>query len=464
MSLFSPFPFGSPMSRMNSFQTSFSGSPGQKMLLGTSLHNQSRTVSDEVRQVMTPRLKGQDIYGGPVMFGNSARKSRLLSSSPYTAALQSRTREKQSKLDRSNFLPSLGMIPPPRPPSSLPSTAPSSPHSSPGPSSSSSPPAQLSTSAQIILSTLEKINKSGTPVTDARKIPLISPSRAEKRKFLESELNSSINSGSPSRRRRRLGGGGLALSGPPLRKNFSPSVNLSNSSSTSSPLSDSTTLSVTRSQVSTPLSSKTVSLETRTRDESSSGLSRQSSKSGLKMKSKVVETGRSSSVSAAPEAPSFSLPATAQLQVEQMPVFNFVSAPDTRNAASVSSEKQSAVTPAVAPPSVSPVKSDVKSDDPETNNNDKSPVKRSYQDSCESAACSVKKVKSSEDAGSVSLELDNNITSYKFSEPRPVIDSSGVKPLVSTSVRYSFSAPSPVRSSPETIVGRWKLFRKWIHS
>ena len=174
------------------------------------------------------------------------------------------------------------------------------------------------------------------------------------------------------------------------------------------------------------------------------------------MKSKVVETGRSSSVSAAPEAPSFSLPAAAQLQVEQMPVFNFVSAPapDTRNAASVSSEKQSAVTPVVAPPSVSPVKSDVKSDDPETNNNDKSPVKRSYQDSCESAACSVKKVKSSEDAGSVSLELDNNITSYKFSEPRPVIDSSGVKPLVSTSVRYSFSAPSPVRSSPETIVGR----------
>ena len=208
---FSPFPYGSPLSKMNSLQTSFSGSPGQKMLLGGSNLSQSRTNGE----VFTPRLKGQDLYGGPIIFGSSARRSRLLSASPYSAAARSRTAEKQSRLERvsslqpavSSLQPSLGRVAPP--PSSLPSTAPSSPHSSPGPTSS--PPAPLSSTARLILSTLEKLSAGGTPVTDAKKIPLSSPvgsGRAEKRKMLETELNCSF---SPSRRRPRLGGGGLAL-------------------------------------------------------------------------------------------------------------------------------------------------------------------------------------------------------------------------------------------------------------
>ena len=124
---FSPFPYGSPLTKVNSLQTSFSGSPGQKMLLGTSLH---QATSETEREVMTPRMKGREMYGGPVIFGSSARKSRLLSAGPYTAAFRSRAVDKASRLERVStvsFPPSLGAGPPP---SSLPSTAPSSPHSS----------------------------------------------------------------------------------------------------------------------------------------------------------------------------------------------------------------------------------------------------------------------------------------------------------------------------------------------
>ena len=205
---FSPFPYGSPLSKMTSLQSSFSGSPGQKMLLTGANLSQSRTNGE----VLTPRLKGQDLYGGPIIFGSAARRSRLLSASPYSAVARSRTVEKAARLERlervSSLQPSLGRVAPP--PSSLPSTAPSSPHSSPAPSVS--PPAPLSSTARLILSTLEKLSSGGTPVTDAKKIPLSSPSsssRAEKRKLLETELNCSF---SPGRRRPRLGGGGLALS------------------------------------------------------------------------------------------------------------------------------------------------------------------------------------------------------------------------------------------------------------
>ena len=54
--------------------------------------------------------------------------------------------------------------------------------------------------------------------------------RVEKRKLLEFELNFLLSS-IPGRRRPRLRGGGLALalSGLPLRKNFSPSLNTSTS-------------------------------------------------------------------------------------------------------------------------------------------------------------------------------------------------------------------------------------------
>ena len=54
---FSPFPYGSPLAQA-SLQTSFSGSPGQRLLLGSV--NQTRANGE----VVTPRLKGQDLYGG----------------------------------------------------------------------------------------------------------------------------------------------------------------------------------------------------------------------------------------------------------------------------------------------------------------------------------------------------------------------------------------------------------------
>ena len=54
---FSPFPYGSPLAQ-GSMQTSFSGSPGQRLLMGSL--NQSRTNGE----IIIPRLKGQDLYGG----------------------------------------------------------------------------------------------------------------------------------------------------------------------------------------------------------------------------------------------------------------------------------------------------------------------------------------------------------------------------------------------------------------
>ena len=60
---FSPFPYGSPLAQA-SLQTSFSGSPGQRLLLGSV--NQSRSNGE----VVTPRLKGQDLYGGALFLDN----------------------------------------------------------------------------------------------------------------------------------------------------------------------------------------------------------------------------------------------------------------------------------------------------------------------------------------------------------------------------------------------------------
>merc|ERR1719270_2872027 len=282
---------------------------------------------------MTPRLKGQDLYGGPVMFGSSARKSRLMSASPYTAAFRSRAAEKQNRLERVTFPPSLGAVAPP--PSSLPSTAPSSPHSSPGPSSSP-PPAPLSSTARVILSTLEKLSAGGTPVTDAKKIPLASPSsasRVEKRKLLESELNCSLSS-RPGRRRPRLGGGGLALAlaGPPLRKNFSPSLNTSTSSASNSSISTpQSSRSMPSSKVAEPMK-KVPDESIRTNKSDCINATSNQAKSSLKMKSKVTESGRSRPdlSSVPPPPPIASIPKTnpmPTLQVDKMPVFNFTSTP-----------------------------------------------------------------------------------------------------------------------------------------
>jgi len=459
------------MAATGSLQTSFSGSPGQKMLLGNSLYQQRNGE----REVMTPRLKGQDLYGGPVIFGSSARKSRLVSASPYSAAFRSRIAEKQARLDRSVFPPSLGNVGlPPPPPSSLPSTAPSSPHSSPGPSSS--PPAPLSTSARLILSTLDKLSSGGTPVTDARKIPMSSPSsnsRADKRKFLETELNTSLGS-SPGRRRRRLGGGGLALAlgGPPLRKNFSPSLNNSGSSASNSSISSSST---PQSSKSSCVVSRSAIAETRMSAPVTStappvasvaaaplndnAMTKQSSKSCLKMKSKVVDTGRTSSsqsVDLNSMSELSSLPAVSalpSLQVDKMPVFNFTSTPAPTKHINLTQEKASE-NKAKSPP-VSPIPQEVI----ERNNNNKSPLKRTLDES-PLVNESPKKIKPSVPQPTCGTLSENSSSEaqpitvvaapvFNFSAPQPVIQLpssvDSARTVSEASVTYSFSLPSPVK-------------------
>jgi len=203
MSPFSPFPYGSPV-QQGTIQSPFSGSPAQKYLLNSfARRNNSResqansfsrgnsaeqTVTTET--VATPRLRGQDLYGGPVMFGGGSsalRRGRMLSATPYSAALRNREREREKT----------------RP------TAPPTP-ATPTPTTDA-----MSSTARVILDTLDKMS---TPIQDARKIPV---PRAEKRKMIEDELNCSLSS--LSRRRPRLGSGlHTMLNGPPLRKNYSP--------------------------------------------------------------------------------------------------------------------------------------------------------------------------------------------------------------------------------------------------
>ena len=68
---FSPFPFGSSMQLAN--RTPFSGSPGQRILLGqTSLGEPTLATSPpifngtEATPLITPRLKAQELYGGKI--------------------------------------------------------------------------------------------------------------------------------------------------------------------------------------------------------------------------------------------------------------------------------------------------------------------------------------------------------------------------------------------------------------
>lgn len=217
---FSPFPFGSSIQLTN--RTPFSGSPGQRILLGrTSLGEPTLATSllngTDTASVYTPRLKAQELYGGPVMFGTSAnRKNRLLSSTPYSAALRLREKDRLKSRSLSGALPA-------------PATSLASPFSTlpgAGMRPDSAPPTDsMSSTARLILDTLDKMS---TPLMDARKIPVLA--RAEKRKALEEELNCSLSG--PSRRRPRLGCGppeagspaafNGTLSGPPLRKTYAP--------------------------------------------------------------------------------------------------------------------------------------------------------------------------------------------------------------------------------------------------
>merc|ERR1719495_334451 len=225
----------------------------------------------------------------------------MLSSSPYSAALRTRHTERLARtggVGGSGGGGGMGVVPgsEPTPPSSLPSPA-SSP--SPGPT-----PDTLSTTAKLILDTLDKMS---TPIQDAKRMPTLIQPRAEKRKLIEEELNCSLKS--PQRRRVRLGSGALSLAGPPLRKSYAP-VSLTNG--LASPLATSASKTPSPQPSPLPVAPPATVFPSAT-------------KSSLKLKSKVVDSGRAPPATrssppppAAPAAISQALP----LPITSMPIFN----------------------------------------------------------------------------------------------------------------------------------------------
>jgi len=465
---FSPFPYGSPLAQ-GSLQSSFAGSPGQKLLLGSLNHTKTNG------EIITPRLKGQDLYGGPVMFGgagSSARRSRLQSSSPYGAALRTRNADRRTRQGPLTFPPALGVQNSSLPPSSLPSTAPSSPNSSPAPSSIS--PAPLSSTAKLILSTLDKLSTGGTPITDAKKIPLsmtsTTPNRAEKRKLLETELNCSLSS--PSRRRARLGGGGLALSlsGPPLRKNYSPSLTrptVPRPSSAVPHTSSGGSSPPPPARLSAAIPADPVAPRLGATDSYSN-----KAKSSFKVKTKVSESVRHktdmTSSEAPPSPPCFpsGLP---QLKVDQMPVFNLTSTPAPKPPITTSNGFCSTTPTPILPELIE-------------KNNNKSPQKRQLEESkkCDSpkkqrasgpvpslpvpgpvikpptpssanseqsSTMEVKQVK--RPATNIKPPVNPPPRKFRFSAPTSVIEQADS--VTEASKSFTFSPPKTVKSGSESV-------------
>jgi len=440
---FSPFPYGSPLAQA-SLQTSFSGSPGQRLLLGSA--NQTRANGE----VVTPRLKGQDLYGGPVVFGgmSSGRRTRLQSSSPYGTALRTRTADRKSRQATFSLPPALGAQTS-LPPSSLPSTAPSSPQSSPGPSTT--PPAPLSSTAKLILSTLDRLSSGGTPVTDAKKIPLSTPNRAEKRKMLETELNCSLSS--PSRRRARLGGGGLALalSGPPLRKNYSPSM-AGSQRIQPSPRAPSDPPAAPAPPPSGPPPTSSTCTAPPIISEQIKPVSNTMSKvkSSFKVKTKVTEAARQKaemSSNELPPSPLGVLSEMPQLKVDTMPVLNF---------------SATLVPPIKPPPTTSNGVSAMATRAPEIieRNNNKSPSKRVIE---ENEICdSPKKLKSGANG-----ELSNATVKFNHESSTCPNDSKTiekVKPDVAVKEVTKFiPTKSPSKyffSTPKSVIGGSESLRE----
>merc|ERR1719476_529844 len=182
----------------------------------------------------------------------------MLSASPYSATLRSRQAERAARSSLSINTTAA--------PSSLPSSTASSP--SPVPATDS-----MSSTARLILDTLDKMS---TPIQDAKKMPPLVQPRAEKRKLIEEELNCSLKS--PQRRRVRLGSGALSLAGPPLRKSYAP-VSLTNG--LASPLAIASPASKTPSPQPSPLPIAPPAT-----------VFPSATKSSLKLKSKVVDSGR----------------------------------------------------------------------------------------------------------------------------------------------------------------------------
>jgi len=449
---FSPFPYGSPLAQ-GAFQTSFSGSPGQRILLGSLGHTRSNG------EVVTPRLKGQDLYGGTVMFGglSSSRRTRLQSSSPYGAAMRTRTAERRARQGPLTLTPALG-VQNTLPPSSLPSTAPSSPQSSPGPATS--PPAPLSSTAKMILSTLDRLSTGGTPITDAKKIPLSTQNRAEKRKMVEAELNCSL--GSPSRRRARLGGGGLALalSGPPLRKNYSPSLSVTQRTPAPSK--------PTTEPVNIPLIQSGGTATTPSTCPAPPGPSKQApiktlpepstnrAKSSFKVKTKVTEAARHKadlSSTEAPPSPPCGLSGLPQLKVDTMPVLNFSTTSATKSPPTTTNGLS------ILPPRESPEIIE--------RNNNKCPLKRVME---EKEKCdSPKKQKSGVGSGiSTDSVKPNHVNSTSAngtkttekveSEVAAKIIKASAKSPISPSLTFRFSVPKSVIDKAEVVSEAEKHF------
>lgn len=221
---YSPFPFGSPLGMSGSrtgdqknFVRSETTANGTSLSSTTTSPSQSSAFGGN-SLYLKGRVRAQEAYGGPVMFGghtSSNRKSRLISASPYAAsALASRKPHQRPIFDELGSASS-------RRGSSAANTP--SPAPSPSPSSTTSDSGVMSSTARLIFDTLEKMS---TPVRDAQKlIPSVScsPPRAEKRRLIAEQFDWSQNS--LKRRRPQLGRstpGVDQLNGPPLRTIFSP--------------------------------------------------------------------------------------------------------------------------------------------------------------------------------------------------------------------------------------------------
>ena len=239
---YSPFPFGSPLtfSRRSVLNPA---SPNSGISGAGDQTGNEEKPAESSSILSRVRARGRDLYSGNnihkglrklfdfnlfhfagrVMFGgtnnssitsglNLRRHNRLLASGPYQSSLSNRGPKKHSQA------PSGASGQPGQKQDSNPAT--SEPNKSADSSSST-----LSSTARVILRTLERMS---TPIQDALKIPL---PRAEKRRALAEELlerGSLLGSpgSSSTRRRPRLGqaeankspakGSGF-LNGPPLR-------------------------------------------------------------------------------------------------------------------------------------------------------------------------------------------------------------------------------------------------------
>ncbi|XP_040573643.1 uncharacterized protein [Lepeophtheirus salmonis] len=195
--------FGTPIA--NSTRSLLSPRPGSS----SSNHSTGSSSVSSTHRPLMQRLKGQDLYGGTVKFGGGnastffrQRRERLMAASPYASK-----KRMNDSLSRKASSPANEEMP-----------------DSQKKSNSIAPADAMSSTAKLILDTLERMS---TPLRDARKIPVIPSdiSRAEKRRLIAQELDSSLLGGGLRRKRPNLSSNGSSLNGPPVRTIFSPVLN-----------------------------------------------------------------------------------------------------------------------------------------------------------------------------------------------------------------------------------------------